>query len=87
MAFHVERLRSAGGEWNPDYDDHPEGIVAWDSTEAAAIKTYGRRVLGSEEKLKEGDVFTVYPLGDAKTVHIAKRSLSLKFAEGDPEDA
>lgn len=87
MAFLVQRLRSSGGTWEPDYDSHPEGVQCWDASEAAAIKTYARRVLGSDEKLQEGDVFSLRPIGDEKTVHVAGRRLTVKFAEGDPEDA
>ena len=87
MAFLVERARSADGVWQPDYDEHPNGVQIWEKSENAAVKAYARRVLGGEDALREGDQFELYPIGDAKTIHVAGRRIALKFAEGDAPDA
>ena len=82
MSFHVERYYDAKtGAYYPDDQTHPNGLVAREKRESSAIKAYARRVLGGEDKLHEGDKFSIAPLGEEKTVRVKARSINVRFED------
>ena len=86
MAFLLQRLKSADGDWTPEYAKLGDtGMLSYENTEAKAIKSYARRHMGGEDQLQEGDVFTFQKIED-ETYEVACKSKRTSFKFGPADD-